>query len=143
MERMKRSDLVLAALATGSLHQYKPVQVQKMFFLIEENIPECVDEHFHFEPYNYGPFDKEVYNELERLSSRGDIHIGRESRWNYYQLTQNGLKKGIELLNQLPDPIREYIEAVSEFVRTSSFTELVSAIYEAYPDMKVNSVFQD
>jgi hypothetical protein len=35
-----------------------------------------------------------------------------------------------------------YIRQASEFVRSLSFTQLVSAIYKAYPEMRENSVFQ-
>jgi hypothetical protein len=45
------------------------VQVQKLFFLLDENIAaDLGGRQFSFEPYDYGPFDRAVYSELELLA---------------------------------------------------------------------------
>jgi len=43
----------------------------------------------------------------------------------------------------LSDEVRKYLDDVVEWTRSLSFTELVKAIYQDYPDMKANSVFRD
>ena len=58
---MTRKEVVLAALAPAKHAPHSPVQVQKLIFLIDRNIPrEVGGPHFDFQPYNYGPFDKAV-----------------------------------------------------------------------------------
>ena len=43
-------------------------QVQKLFFLLDMNIAkQTAGPHFTFEPYDYGPFDKQVYLELKKM----------------------------------------------------------------------------
>ena len=98
--------------------------------------------HFDFQPYNYGPFDKAVYEELERHRAAGNVDLVPQRTWNDFRLTEQGQARGDEILAQLPDKARSYIERSVEFVISLTFTELVSAIYKAYPDMQVNSVFQ-
>jgi hypothetical protein len=57
----RRQEVVLAALAAQPDHDYAPVQVQKLFFLADQNISSQMGGRlFAFEPYNYGPFDAVV-----------------------------------------------------------------------------------
>ena len=44
---------------------FNPVQIQKLLFLFDREIPEQVGgPHFQFVAYHYGPFDLEVYGVL-------------------------------------------------------------------------------
>ena len=62
---MDREAFVLMALASGGEKIYSPVQVQKLLFLLDDNIPDIVEgPHFAFEPYDYGPFDTAFWNNL-------------------------------------------------------------------------------
>lgn len=140
---MNKKEIVLAGLAPANCCFHSPAQVQKLFFLIDKNIAEDVSgPHFDFQPYNYGPFDKEVYEVLEGLEKEGLAEIVQLHRWKEYRLTENGQIKGNKLLNALPVKAKDYIKKLSEFVRQLNFTQLVSAIYKAYPEMRANSVFQ-
>lgn len=140
---MERNELVLAALAPGGGHRFTPVQVQKLLFLIDRQIPEHVGgPHFHFEAYHYGPFDSSVYHALEALESAGLVSIDYSYPPRTYALTPTGLERGMGLLNKLDPKVKAFIEQTCNFVRTNSFSSLVSAIYKAYPEMRANSVFQ-
>ncbi|WP_447979104.1 hypothetical protein [Candidatus Nitrospira bockiana] len=138
-----RESIVLAALAAAHGGSYTPVQVQKLFFLIDRNAADLVGgPFFDFEPYNYGPFDAEVYRTLERLEARGLVEVTTDGRLKSYGLTADGLKRGQETLQAIDAKAAKYFVHVSDFVRSLSFSQLVSAIYKAYPEMKENSVFQ-
>jgi uncharacterized protein YwgA len=139
---MDRKDFVLAILASGGCGvQYSPVQVQKLFFLIDREIPDLVEgPHFNFEPYNYGPFDKAVYDELEGLEDRGYVETTFQQTWRNYRLTADGQEKGEKILTSLDQQAQDYIKRASEFVRRLSFRQLVLAIYKAFPEMRENSV---
>lgn len=140
---MNRQEFMLAALAAGDGALHRPVQLQKMFFMFDREIPERIGgPHFHFEPYSYGPYDKEVYAELDRLAERGLARRVKENTWSSFELTLKGQMEGARILAGLPDETRNYVISVSEFVRRLTFSELVRAIYAKYPDMKANSVFQ-
>lgn len=140
---MDRREVVLAALAAGAGEPHDPVEVQKMFFLIDEKIPDEVDgPHFNFQPYNYGPFDRDVYVELEAAARDGLVRMIPRGTWSEYELTEEGQEAGREALEQLSDRGAKYLRAVSDFVRSLSFDELVSVIYKAFPEMRENSVFE-
>ena len=100
--------------------------------------------HFHFIPHHYGPFDRGIYELLENLSAKGLVEIIRTPalRWQSYRATQAGQEAGERILEQLSSDVSAYITKLSAFVRSISFAELISAVYSAYPEMKVNSVFQ-
>jgi hypothetical protein len=142
---MDKRDLLLAALSAGGMSEHTPVQVQKLVFLIERNLPaEIKGPVFDFKPYDYGPFDSSIYDVLRELESRGLAVSALTGRgWKKYQLTEPGLKEGEKVLASLPKRAADYIRNVSSFVRSLGFAELVSSIYKAYPEMKANSVFRD
>lgn len=140
---MDKEAFVLMALAAGGEKKYSPVQVQKLIFLLDDNIPDAVGgPHFDFQPYDYGPFDKEVYSVLKRLEGQTLVSIlPTERGWNNYTLTPTGFEEGRKHFKSLSVKPRKYAEKLAQFVTTVSFSQLVSAIYSHYPEMKVNSVF--
>ena len=98
--------------------------------------------HFNFEPYNYGPFDKAVYQVLDELDEAELVTI-RSGGWQRtYALTPTGQNEGDRLLGELSDSAKDYIRRVSAFVLKLNFLQLVSAIYKAYPDMQKNSILR-
>jgi uncharacterized protein len=139
-----RQDIVLAGLAPAKGRSHSPVQVQKLFFLIDRNVSDLIQGPlFAFTPYNYGPFDPAVYNELEALAAQGAIEIVPEYTWKRYALTAEGQAQGDHVLSQLHPKARDYIIRANTYVRSLGFTQLVSAIYKAFPETRVNSVFQE
>ena len=141
---MDKSTLLLAALAAGEGDEHSPVQVQKLIFLVEKNVASDLGgERFEFVPYDYGPFDSSLYGELQALELAGLASSEATSRgWKKYRLTSEGQRRGDEVLTTIPQRAQDYLRDVSKFVRRLSFSELVSSVYKAYPEMKVNSVFK-
>jgi uncharacterized protein len=141
---MDRDGILLAALAAGGENaSYTPVQVQKMFFLIDREASHLVDgPHFNFRPYDYGPFDRSVYDGLDALSQRGLALIHSTGRYRSYGLSHAGFQDGLAALGALPDSAKDYIVSLASWVSQLSFEQLVASIYNRYPDMKVNSVFR-
>ena len=146
-ETTERQQFVLAALATNSDAEFAPVQIQKLFFLLDENLSGLFGGNkFAFEPYDYGPFDKAVYHELEALELQGLVSIkqvGASAGRRRYSVTPRGHQAGERELMKFPEPVRIYMGDLSTWVRGLSFAQLVGSIYKAYPHMRENSVFQD
>lgn len=142
---MDKRSIVLAALAPAEGKTHTPAQVQKMLFLIDKNIPGNVGgPHFNFQPYDYGPFDRDVYSVLESLVKEGLVEaVETNYAWKKFSLTPKGQMTGTQRLNEIDARGKEYITNLSRLIRSLSFEQLVSAIYKAYPDMKQNSVFRD
>lgn len=144
---LPRTDLVLAALAASDGAPYTPVQVQKLFFLADENIAGFIGgKRFKFKPKDYGPFDSEVYDEIETLCDRGlaeTEELGYAPR-RRYRLTPAGQQQGRDILGtKMEQAAADYLRELSSWVRGKDFASLVSSIYKHYPEMKVNSVFRD
>ncbi len=143
---MAGPEFILAALAASKGATHSPVQVQKLFFLLDRKLAgEVGGPYFNFTAYHYGPFDRTIYDLLERLAEQGFVEISSNPalRYRTYRLTPEGQRVGGTFLNQLDQHIVDYMGKLSDFVRGLSFAELVSAIYAAYPEMKVNSVFRE
>jgi hypothetical protein len=141
-----RAEIVLAALAAGGPDvNFAPVQVQKLFFLVDRNIAADVGgAQFNFEPYDYGPFDSSVYAELEQLRREGFVRI-EATPWadrRRYFLTPAGHEHGAEVLGRLSTRAQDYLARVTAWIRSLNFAQLVGAIYQQYPEMKENSVFR-
>ena len=140
---MTQREVVLAALEPAQGKQHSPVQVQKLLFLLDREASEFLGgQHFNFVPYNYGPFDKAVYQVLDDLDFNELVTI-RSGGWQRtYALTPTGQNEGDRLLGKLPNAAQDYIRRASAFVLKLNFLQLVSAIYKAYPDMQKNSILR-
>lgn len=141
---MNRRQYVLAVMAAGKDGAiFQPVQIQKLFFLLDREIPTHTGgPHFNFSAYDYGPFDSAVYDEVEALAREGLAVVNKSGFYRAYSLTGEGLDRGRAALGELTPQGREYAIKAAEWVRAVSFNQLVSTIYDRFPDMKVNSVFR-
>ncbi len=140
-----RQKLILSALAICKTTRFAPVQVQKIFFLIDNNIADDLGgKQFNFAPYDYGPFDKDVYLELNELSKLGFVIIDNPAGTytRKYSLTNLGVSQGQDELSIYPKRAQKYLEDVVAWVSKLSFAQLVGAVYHAYPEMRVNSIFK-
>lgn len=142
---LTRQDAILSALAAGGENAtFSPVQVQKLFFLIDRKAAYLFGgPHFAFRPYDYGPFDHAVYDQLTFLVFGGYVQVSGSGRYRSYSLTPTGFAEGHRILSALPAQSAEFLRAVAQWVLKLSFQQLVSAIYREYPDMKVNSIFHE
>lgn len=138
----RRSEIVLAALAAGDPEaRFDPVRMQKFFFLIDREIPELIDgPHFDFEPYDYGPFDAQVYEELDALVAQGDVDVDTAKRYRRYSPTEAGCAKGTKTLDEYPKPASRYMRDVARWIRSVSFRQLLATIYRQYPEMAAKSI---
>lgn len=137
-----RQKFMLAAMSTAERRSFQPVQVQKLFFLLEKRLGDAITKFFDFQPYDYGPFDHVVYHELERLQKLGLVG-GQENSPRQFSLTDVGQELGEKSLADYDAPTRERIATLTMYVLSLSFRQLVSAIYREYPEMRANSVFRN
>ncbi|HEX8109089.1 MAG TPA: hypothetical protein VF516_15255 [Kofleriaceae bacterium] len=137
---MVRTDYVLAVMAAAQV-PLSPVEVQKLFFILDKKAgAQLGGPFFNFTPYAYGPFDAAVYHELERLAERGLASIYGQSTTCRYGISAAGLKPGAAALGAIT--MSGYISQVAEYVRSSSFAQLILAVYAEWPEMMANSIFQ-
>jgi hypothetical protein len=148
VSRMKRADWLLIVAHHAEGRPLQPVQLQKILFLLSRNLTDeqlGVESFYHFEPYDYGPFSSEVYSDAEELEARGlmSITLADHARFRLYGLTPIGAKAAAECELMMSREVRSYVDELVTFAISLSFNELVKAVYRAYPEMKVNSVFKE
>ena len=126
-----RSKLVLAALALqGADAALTPVQVQKLFFLLDREIPALIKgPHFQFSPYDYGPFDPSVYREIENLETHSLALTTPCGSHRIYSLTHAGINAGLALAKDLPQEATAYSKRAGAFVRRPIVNRLASSIH--------------
>jgi uncharacterized protein len=144
---LSRDHVALVALALANGESFTPVQIQKAMFLATDKIPGAFDRdsRYDFQPYDYGPFDSQVYSDIEDLERRGLSRIGRSprGRWKTYSATDQGIEVGTRLAHALTGEQVAVLTRIVKLVRSLSFNELVSAIYRGYPHMRARSVFRE
>jgi hypothetical protein len=108
---MNRRDLVLAILAASAGRPYTPVQIQKAVFVVCDQLPDLIDDGpgFHFQPYDYGPFDADVYSEIAFLQRQGKAAIAPSpsGTWSTYAASDAGVERGdvsISVIQSSPAP---------------------------------------
>lgn len=142
MGEFTRSEEALVALASMPAGRATPVQAVKMLFLMEKKASEALGgAKYHFVPYDYGPFDQSVYTELDGLRNAGLIEV-IEGRPRLYHLTESGRQTASAAVGRLDPHVAEYFSKLGRWIASLSFSQLVSAIYREYPEMRANSIFR-
>lgn len=132
---MTKKDIILYVLSIASDNTLSPVQIQKLLFLIDK---ECnIGKHFFkFVAYDYGPFDKTIYNELDELVKSDDVDVLISHGVRQYKLINHKITQ-----LEFTDDVSEKIKQLCEFVKSCSFKELLVDIYKKYPEMAKNTAF--
>jgi len=141
---MERKNWTLLVINAAGFNGLSPVQLQKSLFLISKNLSSIVGSSFYnFEPYDYGPFDANVYADARLLVQEGLVRMNRVSgqNWVYYTITPEGAEAARRVESTISPEAAEYVHKVVAWVRQLSFVDLITAIYRAYPEYQVNSVF--
>lgn len=145
---ISKEQLVLLLISAAYPEQLSPVQLQKSVFLAQKAVEEAgwdslLTSKYEFDPYDYGPFCKQIYVDLKLLEQQGLSQIGRgKTNYKTYSSTAQG-KRLIEVETVgLPDGFKTYVTQLISWVKQQSFASLVASVYKKYPEMKVNSVFR-
>lgn len=145
MTSLNREDWLKMVLWAANGKPLSPVQLQKTLFLLGKTAPHVVgDEYYEFIPYNYGPFDADIYADAEQLQWQGLVSIDAPAgqRWKSYSLTQTGAEKAEVLAGTLPVEAKDYLAKLVQWVLRLDFRTLLQYIYSKYPTYRANSVFQ-
>jgi hypothetical protein len=139
-----RADWTMLAISFATGDGLSPVQLQKVLFLLGKELPNEVGRDFYeFIPYNYGPFDRSVYDDARALASQGLASKNDSSQgfWSY-SATPAGLDHADKVKRSASQKAVSYLEKIVPWAQSRSFASLVRAIYQKYPEYRENSVFQ-
>jgi len=72
----------MAMAAGGKNGQYGAAQAQRLFFLIDKGLSDLLEGPFiDLLPYDYGPFDKDLYSTLDVLKESGQVLVNHSGRY--------------------------------------------------------------
>jgi hypothetical protein len=141
---LTRKDWLLLALAHREGKPLSPAQVQKTMFLLGEEAKGHIGSGFYkFIPYNYGPFCREIYDDIDRLSFENLVTTVAADNRRVFLATPAGLTQGKILAREADAAALAYLKKAVDWAASKSFPDLVRAIYVKYPKYRVNSVFVD
>lgn len=139
---MNKTDWTHLAINLAGDKGLTPAQLQKVLFLVKENFSDQLTDFYEFKPYNYGPFDKQVYVDAEVLASQGQVKLEKYPGRSWVIYRANPESSPVTAENTEEKKIEKYLETVVKWSQSLTFEQLISSIYKKYPSYKVNSVFR-
>lgn len=136
-------------------------ELQKLLFLLEKEtdfVDIYEDVTFDFQPYKYGPFSEQVYDELELLLALGAVKevddkidydgIKRDDDRSEYAgkkfvLTEKGEKMAREVNKALEDELEEEFLEIIEQYGDLDLEELLFYVYDQYSTYTTNSQIKE
>ena len=141
-----RRDWLVVALSESPRGELSPVQIQKAMFLFKEGAQHHfgAEQFYQFSPYHFGPFDPDIYYDLEALEKRGLVQIERSEtgKRRAYVVTAQGQAAAAQTKAEARRAAG-YLGNVTRWVAGKSFPELLRYIYRRWPQYRVNSIFVD
>jgi DNA-binding PadR family transcriptional regulator len=140
---LDRKEWILAFLVQpGGPYPVDQIRVMKGMFLWSQEGPEEARRLFRFEPYDFGPFDTRIYQDLETLEKTGliSVDVVRGTRQRRYGLTTRGEQQAGAVLRSLSAETVEQLAKTKVLVTTLGFEALLQHVYAAYPAFAVRSV---
>ncbi|MGB9671069.1 MAG: restriction endonuclease subunit S [Halothiobacillaceae bacterium] len=88
---------------------------------------------YHFVPYHYGPFAKELYADLAALQNEGLVRVENDAEEDKTKITLADPAKAEEALSTLPDDLKEAAARIIETYGDLNHNALLETVYEKYP----------
>ena len=145
-EDLDRRDWILLALLASAEHKLTAVKLQKTLFLLgARRRTEVGNDFYEFRPYHYGPFDANVYHDADLLRDEGLIEVDRSQGRSLrrYKLTEAGEVAAERAVQRRPGNAQAYLTNVVTWAEPLPFNALVRAIYDEFPEMRANSIFEE
>jgi DNA-binding PadR family transcriptional regulator len=134
--------LMLLLGADGGPFDVDQVRAMKGMFLLSRRPGHPASALYRFDQSDYGPFDFNVYRDLDALRIDGLVHaesIPGSSR-RLYRLTDAGCEQFDSLVEQVaPDELAAVAE-VKRHVTALTFRSLLSDIYARFPEFRERSM---
>lgn len=89
--------------------------------------------YYPFIPYHYGPFAKEIYDDLERLKVDGLVSVENDSERDNTKITLLDPSQAEAALAEFPDDLKEDVAAILDAYGNLDHNALLKTVYEKYP----------
>jgi uncharacterized protein len=127
----------------GETQPLDRVRMQKAVFLAEQRGPAEWRLLYEFVPYNWGPFSRDLQDDLAVLVSEGRLDLLRTHTGQYRSYVASGsVRTEVDriLLSLEPRKVN-FLRSIRRFVVTRSFERLLRDVYGAYPSYSTKSQF--
>ena len=88
---------------------------------------------YHFVPYHYGPFAKEVYDDIKQLQDEGLVAVDNDTDQDKTRISIADAAKTDTALAELPEDVLEDITTILEAYGDLDHGTLLNAVYQKYP----------
>lgn len=145
-------DRELLPLALLQANEYEEIQgrtrMQKLVFLIQEEFEDAerkLPDTYTYVPYDYGPFARELYDDLDRLREQDVIKEVREEMTDgTYKYNYALTDEADDYLSQLPEKELERTRRLAKQIKSefnhTRLPDLLDYVYSEYPEYAENSV---
>jgi uncharacterized protein len=138
---LTREDVLLLLVDGGDgKYPMDPVRLMKGSFLVVQRGRSEWKDLFSFQKYDYGPFDRQVYDTKDYLMLRGLLEA-QARRYEQYELTEDGEEEVVSIAERLGDDA-EWIRRIGRYVSSRSFNQLLEEIYSEYPEYRERSIYR-
>lgn len=140
--------LPLALLALNEEGQIEGItRFQKLVFMAQKEIQNLQTKQYEFDSYDYGPFSKELYDDIDRLARNGYIERSVEQTGNgnekhIYSITVKGreyIRQILESEAGREDLAVENLRQLKEEYNEMPILQLIRLIYNRYPSYAEDS----
>lgn len=136
-ERLPRL-LILALIAEKAKRARRSAEVlvtalMKYLFLVQMEGSSTRRRFYHFVPYHYGPFAKELYSDLEKLQDEGLVRVKSDPEEEKTEITLGDPARIDEELAALPDDLKQAVVTIIETYGELDHNALLKTVYEKYP----------
>jgi uncharacterized protein YwgA len=150
---MHRKLLPLALMYAGDGEPIEGrTRLQKLVFLMQKRLEEAGEDplqsdDYEFVPYDYGPFSKELYDDLDETIARGMVE-GREEdlgedkvKYDYEIQDQGKQWVGDQLSKEEAQRILGLAEEIKDEYGDVNLSDLIDEVYSRYPKYAENSIY--
>lgn len=88
---------------------------------------------YHFVPYYYGPFAKEIYIDLERLQTENLVTVDNETDEDKIRITLANPALADLALAEFPDNLKQEVADIISTYGNLDYNDLLKTVYKKYP----------
>jgi len=150
---MHRKLLPLALMYAGDGEPIEGrTRLQKLVFLMQKRLEEAGEDplqsdDYEFVPYDYGPFSKELYDDLDETIGRGMVEDREEDldedkvKYDYEIQDQGKQWVRDQLSKEEAQRILELAEEIKDEYGDVYLSDLIDEVYSRYPKYAENSIY--
>jgi len=88
---------------------------------------------YHFVPYHYGPFAKQLYEDLQGLVQDGVVRVENDQDEEKTRITLVDTHKADEMLAKMPEDAKADVVSIVEMYGLLNHRNLLKVVYKKYP----------